>query len=63
MMWIGKRNNNNDRVLRNDEKLTIWATAAGEATKAIQGPEHPIDGDFNNKLDVLKAEFHRVHKA
>ena len=55
MDW--EEENGSDRVLRNDENLTIRAAAADDASEASRGPEQPVDRDFNKKLDIMKAEF------
>ena len=46
-----------DRILRNHKNRTVQTTAAERAGEGIQGPEQPADGDFNNKLDIIKTEF------
>jgi len=46
-----------ERILRNHKNRRVQATAAERADEEIRGPEQPEDRDFNNKLDIIKAEF------
>ena len=49
-------------MLRNHKNRTRRATAAKEPGEEFRGPEQPVDRDFNNKLDIIKAEFHLQFK-
>ena len=44
-------------MLRNYKNRTIRVTAADKASEGTRGLEQPVDYDFNNKLDIIKAEF------
>jgi paraquat-inducible protein B len=54
MDW--EEENSIERVLRNHKNRTVRATAAERADVEIRGAEQPADRDFNNKLDIIKAE-------
>jgi hypothetical protein len=43
-------------VLRNHKNRTVRATAAERADEGIRSAQQPTDRDFNNKLDIIKAE-------
>ncbi len=46
-----------ERILRNHKNRRVQATAAERADEEIRGLEQPEDRDFNNKLEIIKAEF------
>ena len=49
--------NSSERISRNHKNRTVQATAAERAGEGNRCPEQPEDRDFNNKLDVINAEF------
>jgi paraquat-inducible protein B len=58
MDW--EEENSSERMLRNHKNRTIRVAAAERAAErvdeGIRGTEQPADRDFNNKLDIIKAE-------
>ena len=54
MDW--EEENSSERMLRNYKDRTIRAAAAERAGEGIRGLEQSADHDFNNKLDIIKAE-------
>ncbi|KAK4118055.1 hypothetical protein N657DRAFT_584336 [Parathielavia appendiculata] len=60
MDW--EEENSIERVSRNHKNRTVGATAAERADEGIRGAEQPADRDFNNNLDIIKAEVQMQFK-
>jgi hypothetical protein len=48
--------NDNEKITKNHKNRTICVAAADDASEETRGPEQAEDHDFDNKLDIIKAE-------